>query len=132
MSDLIQSNGETINTLVNLMQDISVMTGDIKEQTNLQGNNLQKIDEELADATENVEHANEQLEQKNTRERTGNKCLIWCVIIAIIVVIILVYLSFIRRDDDDVIIKYEHADPQQVADPSSPDTTEKYEAPTGQ
>ena len=85
---------------------------------------MQKIDEELIGAVENVEQANEQLEMKNTRERTGNKLLIYCVIIAIIVVIILIYLSFIKRDDDDVIIKYEQADPQQVADPSSPDSNE--------
>ena len=119
MSDLIQDRSETINTLAALMRDINDMTGDIKEQTNLQGQNLIKVEEELVDATENIEHANEQLEMKNTRERTGNKCLIWCVAIAIIVVIILIYMSFIRGGDDDVVIKYEQIDPtQQPLDPS--------------
>ena len=132
MTDLLQDRSETINTLVTLMEDINVMTGDIKEQTNLQGQNLQKIDEELADAVENVEQANEELMQKNTRERTGNKCLIWCVVIAIIVVIILIYLSFIQRDDNDIIIKYEDADPEQSTDPSQPASYEYQEAPTGQ
>ena len=99
MSDLIEERNETINTLATLMRDINEMTGDIKEQTNIQGDKLVKVDEELGDAAENVEMANEQLEEKVTRERTGNKCLIWCVVVAVIIVIILIYLSFIRDDD---------------------------------
>lgn len=132
ITDLLGDRSETIDGLVKLMKDINEVTCDIKVETIDQGQNLQKIDEELLGAVENVEQANEQLEMKNTRERTGNKLLIYCVIIAIIVVIILIYLSFIRRDDDDVIIKYEQADPQQATDPISPDSNENYEAPTGQ
>ena len=126
MSDLIQDRSETINTLAALMRDINDMTGDIKDQTTLQGNNLIKVEEELGDAAENVEQANEQLEQKMTRERTGNKCLIWCVIIAIIVVIILIYMSFIRNGDDDVVIKYEYPEQQQPVDPSQPTPYDQY------
>ena len=59
MSDLIQDRSETINTLAALMRDINDMTGDIKDQTTLQGNNLIKVEEELGDAAENVEQANE-------------------------------------------------------------------------
>ena len=45
--------------LSTLMQDINTMTGDIKDQTNLQGENLEKIDEEIGGAADNVELANE-------------------------------------------------------------------------
>ena len=82
--------------LANLMQDINTMTGDIKDQTTLQGAKLDVIDDELGDAADNVQQANEQLEEKMVRENTGNKCLIWCVVIAILVVIVLVFFTFIR------------------------------------
>ena len=81
--------------LANLMQDINTMTGDIKDQTTLQGAKLDVIDDELGDAADNVQQANEQLEEKMVRENTGNKCLIWCVVIAILVVIVLVFFTFI-------------------------------------
>jgi len=59
MSDLIHDRNETISMLSTLMQDINTMTGDIKDQTNLQGENLEKIDEEIGGAADNVELANE-------------------------------------------------------------------------
>ena len=110
MTDLIQDRNETINTLAVLMRDINDMTGDIKDQTQLQGKKLVEVDEELGNAAENVEQANDQLEQKVTRERTGNKCLIWCVVIAIIVVVILIYMSFIRDDKEYIIVDKDQED----------------------
>ena len=41
--------------LANLMQDINTMTGDIKDQTTLQGAKLDVIDDELGDAADNVQ-----------------------------------------------------------------------------
>ena len=56
--DLLKA-GELPPMLSTLMQDINTMTGDIKDQTNLQGENLEKIDEEIGGAADNVELANE-------------------------------------------------------------------------
>ena len=58
MSDMIQDRNETINTLAALMRDINDMTGDMREQTQIQGNKLVSVDNELGDAAENVELAN--------------------------------------------------------------------------
>ena len=96
MSDLIGDRNEQIEMLANLMQDINTMTGDIKDQTTIQGGKLTQIDEELGGAADNVQNANEQLEEKMERENTGNKCLIWCVVIAILVVLVLVFFTFIK------------------------------------
>ena len=52
------------------------------------------------------------------RENSGNKCLIWCVVIAIIVVVLLIFFGFIRRDK--VVIKYE--DPSDGGDGGDPGT----------
>ena len=40
-----------------------------------------------------------------TRENSGNKCLIWCVVIAIIVVVLLIFFGFMRKDK--VVIHYD-------------------------
>ena len=55
MSDLIGDRSEQIEMLANLMQDINTMTGDIKDQTTLQGAKLDVIDDELGDAADNVQ-----------------------------------------------------------------------------
>ena len=52
------------------------------------------------------------------RENSGNKCLVWCVVIAIIVVILLIFFGFIRRDK--VVIKYDDpADSGDAGDPNA-------------
>ena len=43
-----------------------------------------------------------------TRERTGNKLLIWCVAIAIIIVGLLIYFGFVKKDE--VVIEIEKTD----------------------
>lgn len=120
MSDTIQDRNERFNDLAALMRDLSDMTGVIKEQTQIQGGKLQTVDNELGDAAENVEQANEQLEQKVTRERAGNKCLIWCVVVAVIVVILLIYLSFVRKDDEVIIVEVEKEQSNLESDPTTP------------
>lgn len=72
------------------------------------------IDEELHGAADNVEQANEQLHQKMERENTGNKCLIWCVVIACIVVILLIFFGFVRKDTVEVEVEHIVADPTAV------------------
>ena len=79
---------------------------------------MELVDEEMIGAYDNVEQANEQLEEKMGRENSGNKCLIWCVVIAIIVVVLLIFFGFIRRDK--VVIKYE--DPSDGGDGGDPGT----------
>ncbi len=49
-----------------------------------------------------------------TRTRTGNKCLIWCVVIAIIMVAFLIFFGFVRDDSDTIIIQ-----PQEGTDPTN-------------
>ena len=105
MSDMIQDRNETISMLATLMQDINTMTGDIKDQTQLQGEKLETIDDEIGGAADNVEQANEQLEEKMVRENKGNKCLTWCVVIAILVVIVLIFFTFIKKDKE-IVIEY--------------------------
>lgn len=43
------------------------------------------------------------------RENTGNKCLIWCVVIAMIIVVLLIFFGFVKGGDDDITIEYEPA-----------------------
>ena len=75
---------------------------------------MEVIDEELAGAADNVEAANEQLHEKMTRERTGNKLLIWCVAIAIIIVGLLIYFGFVKKDE--VVIEIEKTDSADSGD----------------
>lgn len=117
MADLIEDRNETIRMVAEVMRDINSLTADIKEQTNFQGEKLLKVDEELAGAAENVENANDQLQQKMSRERTGNKCLVWCVVIAILVVVCLIFFGFVKDDHQEIIIKM---DPDAKT-PATPD-----------
>ena len=59
MADLIQDRNESINLIATVMRDINSITSDIKDQTKLQGTKLEKVDQELGGAAENVENANE-------------------------------------------------------------------------
>ena len=99
MADLIQDRNETINMVAAVVRDINDLPADIKDQKRLQGTKMEQIDEELGGAAENVENANEQLQEKMTRERTGNKCLVWCVVIAVIVVVLLIFFGFVKKDE---------------------------------
>ena len=55
----------------------------------------------MADATENVELANKELAEKLKKTRTGNKCLIWCVVIAVIAIICVILFGFVLGGDGD-------------------------------
>ena len=59
MGDLIEDRSETIRMVAAVMRDINSLTVDIREQTQLQGSKLEKVDEELAGAADNVELAND-------------------------------------------------------------------------
>ena len=39
-----------------------------------------------------------------TRERTGNKLLIWCVVIALILLVLLVFFGFVHNKGDTEVI----------------------------
>ena len=121
MRQSIESRNETIACIEKIMRDINDITSDIKDQTKLQGNKMELVDEEMIGAYDNVEQANEQLEEKMTRENSGNKCLIWCVVIAIIVVLLLIFFGFIRRDK--VVVEYENpTDGGDVGESGDPST----------
>ena len=55
----------------------------------------------MADAAENVEMANKELAEKLKKTRTGNKCLIWCVVIAVIAIILVILFGFVLGGDGD-------------------------------
>ena len=96
------------------MRDVRDITGDIEAQTKVQGAKMEVIDEDLGQAAEHVEEANEQLQQKMNRERTGNKCLIWCVVIAIIICVCLIFFGFVNKDEDKIIVV-----PEETIDPTA-------------
>ena len=98
--------------LASVMKDINALTHDIKDQTRLQGTKIDVIDEDLGSATENVEQANVELQEKMTRERTGNKVLIWCVVVAIFVVFFLIFFGFVHKKSTNIII----VEPQKEPD----------------
>ena len=93
------------------MRDVRDITGDIESQTKVQGAKLEVIDEDLGNAAENVEEANEQLAEKMKRERTGNKLLIWCVVIAVIICVCLIFFGFVNKGDKEIVIEVDSKDP---------------------
>ena len=98
MEDLIDTRGEQIELIHGLMRDLNSMTQDIRQQTDLQGSKLAKVDEELGEAAMNVEHANEQLEENVERNQSSNKCLIWSIVIVLIAVGGLIFFGFFKDD----------------------------------
>jgi len=40
-----------------------------------------------------------------TRERTGNKVLIWCVVLAVLLLAFLVYFGFVAKSGNETIIE---------------------------
>ena len=102
MQDLIQDRASTIKLVSETMKNIGELTADIKEQTQLQGTKMDLIDEDLVGAQDNVEEANDQLAEKMDTERTGNKCLMCCVITAVLLVVILIIMAFVRDNDVEI------------------------------
>lgn len=98
------------------MRDVRDITGDIEAQTKVQGTKLEVIDEDLGNAAENVEEANEQLAEKMKRERTGNKLLIWCVVIAVIICVCLIFFGFVNKGDKEIVIEVDTKDPDVPED----------------
>ena len=98
------------------MRDVRDITGDIESQTKVQGAKLEVIDEDLGNAAENVEEANEQLAEKMKRERTGNKLLIWCVVIAVIICVCLIFFGFVNKGDKEIVIEVDSKDPDVPED----------------
>ena len=98
------------------MRDVRDITGDIEAQTKVQGAKLEVIDEDLGNAAENVEEANEQLAEKMKRERTGNKLLIWCVVIAVIICVCLIFFGFVNKGDKEIVIEVDTKDPDVPED----------------
>ena len=52
----------------------------------------------MADAADNVEQANDELDGLHKKVRTGNKCLVWCVIISLLIAIFLIVFNFVKKD----------------------------------
>jgi len=100
MQDLTEGRGETIDLVHQVMQDIKDVTGDLKVETNIQGQKLLEIDENICGAEENLEKADEHLHQKLSRERTGNKCLLWCIIGGVLLFACLIFFGFFNKDKE--------------------------------
>ena len=65
-----------------------------------------------------MEEANEQLAEKMKRERTGNKLLIWCVVIAVIICVCLIFFGFVNKGDKEIVIEVDSKDPAAPEDQS--------------
>jgi len=63
--------------------------------------------------------ANEQLEEKMTKERTGNKLLTWCVVIACILLVLLIFFGFIHNKGDEEVIIQVMPQPEPIPDSPS-------------
>lgn len=67
----------------------------------------------MGGAADNMEKADEQLHKKMTAERAGNKCLLWCVVIAMLAVVILIFFGLMGDkggDETTIIIEGAAAD----------------------
>ena len=56
-----------------------------------------------------------------TRTRTGNKLLIWCVVIAIIMVAFLIFFGFVRDDSDTIVIQPDTDSSTKLAEVDGPE-----------
>ena len=103
IADLIQDRDETIDNVATYMKDVADVIRDIKVETRAQGQKLDVIHENMEDAAENVEQANKQLHEKLKKTRTGNKCLIWCIVFAVLAIIAVIVFGFVLPNKDEEI-----------------------------
>lgn len=73
----------------------------MRDLTRIQGEKLDVVHEDMAEAKDNLERANEELTQKLKKTRTGNKCLIWCVVFAVITIVLVILFGIVLKVDDD-------------------------------
>ena len=66
MANVIQQRKEDINAIGDIMQNINEMAGAIAKETAEQGEKLQRLDENVTAADENVEGAVKELKEAAT------------------------------------------------------------------
>ena len=54
---------------------------------------MERLDQHVKRAADNVEQANVQLEQANESQKRSNKCLIWLILISIVAIALILFFT---------------------------------------
>ena len=78
------------------MLNINEMAKDINAETYEQGKKLERLDQHVRTAADNVEKANEHLNQANESQKRSGKCLWWLILIAIVAIALILYFTVFK------------------------------------
>ena len=75
------------------MLNINEMAKDINTEVYEQGKKLERLDQHVKTAADNVEKANEHLIAANESQKKSGKCLWWLILIAIVAIALILYFT---------------------------------------
>ena len=100
MNNVIGQRKEDINQIGNIMANINEMAKDIALETRQQGEKLEKLDQNMAEAENNADKAVDQLVSAEKNQKKAGKCT-KCLIVMILLLLIglgcFVYFTFIKK-----------------------------------
>ncbi|CDW91699.1 syntaxin-12 [Stylonychia lemnae] len=93
MDEVIQQRKKDITQIESIMQNINLIAKDIAMETQTQGEKVKRLDEHITSAQTNTKAGLGELQEAQTHQKKGQKCLI--IILAITIVIIAIVLAAI-------------------------------------
>ena len=93
MDEVIQQRKKDITQIESIMQNINMIAKDIAMETQVQGEKVKRLDEHITSAAVNTKAGLGELQEAQTHQKKGQKCLI--IILAITIIIIAIVLAAI-------------------------------------
>ena len=79
------------------MQNINAIAKDINVEVQVQGEKLNRLDQHMITAANNVEAAKEELVQASNHQKKGGKCLLYLIIGCLIAIGIILTIIFTKK-----------------------------------
>lgn len=96
MADVIKDRQDQLNDVEKLMGDINVITKDINSKVHNQRKDLVEIDHNAGTALENAVEAEKNIEEAVEHQKSGGKCMYYCVAIAAVMALIIILIVILK------------------------------------
>ena len=95
MAEVIQQRKKDIGQIESIMQNINAIAKDINVEVQAQGEKLERLDQHMRTAADNVVGAKGELTEASAYQKKSGKCLLY-LIIAMVIVLGLILFFVIR------------------------------------
>ena len=94
VEEVIKQRKKDINQIESIMQNINAIAKDINIEVQTQGEKLQRLDQHMVTAANNVEAAKEELIGAEQHQKKGGRCLLYMIIAGVVCLAIVLTIVF--------------------------------------